>query len=386
MIKKVLLLGLAVTLVLSGCNLPGLASPSPTADTKLVITAAAATAYTELTRVAGLSTATPLSTETPTATPEPPTPTATVEVKLVPVDAQCTYITTVRSWPAKGGEDLGFVNYQRTVQVLARSDNGNWFYINWADSPTGKGWVSNQGFNLKGDISLLPIAHEAGGQIVFLPPPTWTIVGTPLPLPTLSSDPALRPATVVETVTLRVCPNKACMALGFLKPGVQIILVGRVGENKWALIEYPSGPGGKAWVSRDSIQPGPESFGGLPYYNALGELITPEPPTPTPDPNQSPTPTLTATALPPGPLVEITDVTTVYSLMSSLSPELGTLNPKDRVFITYQSLNYLWYEIQYPADSTKRGYISAKYVRLLAGEDYRYLRYTDANGTPLPSP
>jgi hypothetical protein len=86
--------------------------------------------------------------------------------------------------------------------------------------------------------------------------------------------------------------------------------------------------------------------------------------------------------------VEITNVTTVYTLMSSLSPALGTLNPKDRVRITAQSLNLLWYEIEYPVDTPGRAYISAsdKYVRLLPGQDYRYMRYTDALGTPLPPP
>jgi hypothetical protein len=387
MIKKMFFLAIVVALVLSGCNLPGMAAPTPTADVNLIITAAAATAFAELTRVEGLASPTPLATETSTSTPEPPTPTATLEVKVEPVDAQCTYPATVRSWPGKGGEDFGFVGYERTVQVLARNDNGNWYYINWADSPNGKGWVTTQAFNLKGDISKLPIALETGdGQVVYVPPLTWVITGTPLPLPTLFASLELRPATVIETVTLRVCPNKACMALGYLQPGEQVSMVGRFGENKWALIEYPSGPDGKAWISRDSIQPSSEAFGGLPYYNALGTPITPEPPTPTPDPNQSPTPTPTATAAPVGPLVEITDVTTVYTLMSSLSPVLGTLNAKDRVHITAQSLNKLYYEIQYPDNTDGRGYISAKYVRLLPGQDYRYLHYTDANGTPIPTP
>lgn len=397
MLKRLILLSLALALVLAGCSLPGQASPTPTTDTNLVITAAAATAFFELTQVAGQASATPEITETPTLTPEPPTPipSPTVEVVLTPVEAVCTYITTVRSWPGKGGEDLGFVAYQRSVQVLARNDNGNWFYINWADSPSGKGWVSSQGFTLKGDVGKLPIALEKGDQIVFMAPLVWEITGTPLPLPTFPNPlpSTFRPATVIETVTVRVCPNKACMMLGYLQAGEQVSMVGRFGENKWAMIEYPSGPDGKAWISRDSIQPSTEAFGGLPYYDALGRLITPEPPTPTPDPNMSPTPSLTPTAVPPGPLVEITDVTTVYTTMSSLSPELGTLTAKTRVSITAQSFNGLWYEVQYPADSNGRAYISVKFARLMAGQDYRYLPYTDGagkyydiNGTEVPAP
>lgn len=397
MLKRINLLGLLMLLVLAGCSLPGQVSPTPTAEANLVITSAASTAFAELTRVASLATATPAITETPTLTPEPPTPvpSPTIEVVLQPVDAVCDYLTTVRSWPGKGGEDLGFVAYLRTIQVLARNDNGNWYYIEWADSPTGRAWVSTQGFTLKGEIGRLPIALEKGDQIVFIAPPVWEISGTPLPLPPLPNPiPAeLRPATVLETVTVRICPNKACMQLGYLEVGQQVNMVGRFGENKWAQIEYPSGPDGKAWISRDSIQLGPDAMSGLPFYDALGQLITPEPPTPTPDPNLSPTPSLTPTLAPPGPAGEITDVTIVYTSMSSLSPELGTLTAKTRVAITSQSFSGLWYEIQYPENSAGRAYISVKYVRLLAGEDYRYLPYTDGsgkyydiNGTLVPAP
>jgi hypothetical protein len=303
------------------------------------------------------------------------------------MDAICIDNSRVRSWPGSGGEFLGGVLYGRGVKVLARNDNGNWLLIEFPDAPAGRGWILAGGLELKGDIAQLPIALEKpDNQLVFVPPVVWTVVGSPLPLPTLSNDSSNRPATVTQMAIIRVCPAKACQALGYLQVGDQINMTGRYGENKWAQFQYPSGPGGKGWVSRDNIQPSEAAFGGLPYFDLLGNLITPEPPTSTPDPNISPTPTRTATTIPPGPRVEITEATTVYTLMSSLSPVLGTLNPKDRVRITAQSLNLLWYEIQYPVDTDGRAYISAKYVRLLPGEDYRYMKYTDALGTPLPPP
>ncbi len=389
MTQKLAVLSLAIALILSGCNLPNSAAPTPTMAENAVITAAAATAYTKLTAVAGMATLTP--SPTLTSTPEPPTitPTPTVEVTLVPFDAICTFNAQVKSWPGGGAETLGGIFYERGVKVLARNNNGMWWLIEFADSPTGRGWVRSSAFKLKDDIGRLPIALEvADGQLVFVAPLVWTITGTALPLPTLSNDNSLRPATVTQVATIRVCPTTSCMAIGYLQIGEQISMTGRMGENEWAQFLYPSGPNGKAWVNRESIQPSAAAFGGLPYFDLLGNLITPEPPTSTPDPNQSPTPTRTATAVPPGPLVEIVDVTTVYSLMSSLSPVAGTLNPKDRVRITAQSINLLWYEIQYPVDTDGRAYISAsdKYVRLLPGQDYRYMKYTDAVGTPLAAP
>ena len=173
------------------------------------------------------------------------------------------------------------------------------------------------------------------------------------------------------------------MQIGILNLGQQLIMTGRFGDNDWAQIEYPSGPNGKGWVSRDTIQLGPDSMSGLPFFDEFGTLITPEPPTGTPDPNISPTPTETAAPTPAGPLGLITDTTTVYTEMSSLSPELGKLNPKDKIYITAASFNNLWFQIQYPADSTGRAYISTKNVRLMG--DFRNLPYTDARGTPFPT-
>lgn len=384
--RKIAILTIIAALLLSGCSMPNIATPAPTTDANAVITAAAATAYAKLTEVAGLATTTP--SPTLTFTPEPPTftPTPTVELTLVPMDALCVDNSRVRSWPGKGGEFLGGIFYGRGVKVLARNANGNWLLIDFPEAKAGRGWILSGGVELKGDVAKLPIALELpDNQLAFVPAPSWTISGTPLPLPTVIKNDSNRPASVTQLSTIRICPTTSCMAIGYLQVGAVINLTGRYGDNDWAQFEYPSGPNGKGWVSRDNIQPSDAGFGGLPYFDFLGNLVTPEPPTPTPDPNQSPTPTRTATAVPVGPLVEIVEMTTVYEKMSSLSPVIGTLNAKDRVRITYQSINLLWYEIEYPVDSGKRAYISAseKYVRLLPGQDYRYMKYTDALGTPL---
>jgi len=380
--QNFILIALVIVLALSGCSMPGAASPTATVDGNAVITAAAATAFVELTRIAGLPTETPPA--SPTSTPEPftATPSPTIEVQLVPVDAICTYVTVVRSWPGKGGENLGFVRFESGVKVLARNFTGGWLYIEWPDSPTGRAWVIADGFTLKSDIGRLPIALEEGDKIVFQPPIIWEISGAPMPLPTVSNDPSLRPATVVSGASIRVCPAKGCMIIGQLYTGDQIIMTGRFGENQWAQFMYPSGPDGKGWVIRTAIQPGSESFGGLPYFDVFGKLVTPEPPTGTPDPNQSPTPTITVTTKPVGQLAEITIPTTVYTLMSSLSPELEVLNPKTKIYITAISINKLWYEINYPKSPTGRAYISSKEIKLLG--DFRYMPWMDSLGTPIP--
>ena len=382
MIKKFLTLSLFFCLFLCGCTLSGAAS-TPTVDTNAIVTAAASTAFAQLSATAGVLNVTP----TPTLTPEPPTltPQPTVEVKLVPYDAVCTYLAAVRSRPTKGGDSIGSVAFNHRVQVFARNIAGTWLYIDWPDAPSGKAWVTSQAFTLeKMDITRLPIAIDSNNGFYFIPPVIWEITGTPLPFPTLSSDPLAKTVVGFSGFALRVCPSKGCMVLGVLNAGDPLTLTGRYGENAWVQIEYPSGPGGKAWVIRDAFQASKGLFSGLPFYDVLGNLVTSEPPTQTPDPNATPVPTFTATVTPAGPLAEITDTTTVYSLMSSLSPVIGTLNPKDKIHITAASFNHLWFEIQYPADTDGRGYISVKYVKLLG--DFRKLIYTDAQGTPFPTP
>jgi len=396
MLKKSLFLLILVALILSGCNLPGQAAATPTTDPNFVVTAAAATAFAQLTQVAGQNSPTPSPTETPTVTPEPPTLTPTVEVKLQAYEATCTDNAAVRSWPGKGGEHLGGIYYGNSAKVYARSANANWWYVAFADSPTGYGWAASGAFKLKDiDEGMLPIALEnADGSLSFIPPVTWNVVGTPLPLPTVSQDPDLRTALVVLVANIRTCPTISCQLLGYLQPGDQIILTGRINENRWAQFMYPSGPNGVGWVDRWNIEPSSEGFGGLPYFDFLGNLITPEPPTPTIDPNVTPSVTPTATPAPAGPLVEAIAESIVYESMSSLSKELGKLNPKDRVAVTAKSFNGLWYEIQYPPLSAGRAYISASenYIKYLI-QDYRYLGYTDgngnywdANGAPITTP
>ncbi|MEI7849627.1 MAG: hypothetical protein WCK35_27780 [Chloroflexota bacterium] len=382
--KKILLVTVILVLILSGCSLPGAAATSPTMDAKLVMTAAAATAFAQLSATAGVST----PTASATITPEPATitPTSTVEVKLVPVEALCTYLATVRSRPSKGGDSLGFVAFNHKAQVLARNNNGTWYYIDWPDAPTGKAWVIAQAFTLvSSDVTRLPIAMESNGNIILLPPVIWEIKGTPLPLPTADKAVNARTAVAFEGFSLRVCPSKGCMVLGMLHAGDVVTLTGRYGKNEWAQILFPSGPDGKAWVIGTAFQPNKALYTDLPLFDLLGNLITPEPPTGTPDPNASATPAPTKTPKSVWPLAEITGTTDVYGLMSSFSPIIGTLKSKDKIHVTARSINGLWLEIQYPLDDAKgRGYISVKYVRLLG--DLRYLPYTDAVGTPIPTP
>ncbi len=384
MFRKFPFLFLLLTL-LAGCAMPGAASPTPTIDLDAIRTSVVLTTIHEVTLKAPVATATPQATATHTPTPVF-TPTPTLEVILQPVAAVATDNLTVRSEARRGSDNLGGVFINQKISVVARSPAANWYCILWPDSSSGYAWVVSRAVELQSsDITQLPIAfYDANKTLVFLPPILWEISGTPLPIPSIPAGDKIRPATVLVTANIRVCPSLGCMVIGTLLPGQIINMTGRYGDNEYAQFDYPSGPGGKAWIARQAIEPSSEGFGGLPYFDALANPITPEPPTPTLDPNLTPTVTNTPLPTPAGPLARMQADTVIYAEPNSLSAQVGTLKTGDEIYITGLSLIGSWYQIQYPAFTEGRAYISQQNVRVLG--DMRKLPYFDDKGNLLPTP
>jgi uncharacterized protein YraI len=382
---------LLVVLILAGCSFPGAAQPTPTTDINLIVTAAAATAFAKMTEAAALSTPTPLPTLT-----ETPVPTATEMIyptsipTIVPMPGVVRANSNVRGVPAKSKtHDLGGVLQGQNVKVIGRNDAATWLYILYADSPTGTGWVTAKGITLEGDMGLLPIViypFGEDGEAIMLPPFVHTVTGAPLP-------PSTPPAgwdkwgTITQMVNVRVCPSTGCMALGTLDTGQVVTFRGRIAENEWAMIDYPSGPDGHGWVLREFLE-AHDGFGGLPYYNMLGTPISaeaPKAPEATPDPNATPVPTETPTPEPPAPSGVEAEVTTQINVRSGPAQthdSYGMLNPKDKVVVTGQTLNQYWYQIQYLSSPTGYGWVASQYIKILG--DMRNLPYFNDQGTPIP--
>jgi uncharacterized protein YgiM (DUF1202 family) len=372
--------------LLAGCAQPVSVPPTPSIDVNAIRTAAALTVVAEVTQALSLLTPTPEPTAIEPTAPPAPTPTPTIEVILQPVPGIASDNLTVRSEPRRGSANLGGIFFNQKLNVLARNLRATWYYIEWKDSPSGYAWVVSRAVTLQGsDITRLPIAdYDSNGTLILRPPVLWEISGTPLPIPPVPEGDKIRPATVSAPANIRVCPTLGCMVLAVLPPGQKINLTGRYGDNEWAQFDYPSGPGGKAWISRDSIQTGPDGFSGLPYFDEMGFAVTPEPPTATPDPNITPTVTNTPRPTPAGPLARMEADTIIYAEPNSLSAQVSALKKGDEIYITGISLIGEWYQIQYPAFTEGRAYISRKNVRVLG--DMRRLPYFDEKGNLLPTP
>jgi uncharacterized protein YraI len=378
-----LILVLIPTLLLGGCT-SFLATPTVTPT------------WTPL--PSATSTASPTPTEMPTFTPQP-TATPTVIPTIVPIDGILLANTNVRRQPSSGGDPLGGYFYQQKVKVIGRNDNATWLWIIYKDGPGGTGWILGKAVQLQGDIGRLPIVIVSGSDPTqVFPPLIFEITGTPLPVNT--PGPGARTITIVQLSNVRVGPGIGYLSLGWLQPGTLLSVTGRIQKNAWLQIEYPSGPDGRAWVSRDLVKIN-DDLGGLPFYNILG---TPEgaesgaPPadtsggeaTPVPPPSDNsggiatdtlPAPATTASG---GPVGSVTTQINVRTGPASSFPSLGLLNPDAQVTLTGRTINGLWFQIEYPGGPNGRAWVASSYIDVTG--DIEQLPYFDDAGNPVTRP
>lgn len=370
---------LLLTSLLAGCAMPGLSAATATASRS--------------------DTPQPSATASPTHSPEPtitltpePTWTPTIMPTIEPMLAVANDAVTLRSEPRRGSDNVGGVFGNQSVKVIARNDAATWFYIIAPDAPGGMAWVLARAFTLQGDLTRLPIAIFPDGSTtpLLLPPLIHTINGAPLPLNPPGPD--ARTATVTQLAKVRVGPGVGYMEMGLLEPGTVLVITGRIDGNGWLQIEYPSGPDGRGWVLGQLVKFEGE-YAGLPFYNLLATQI----PKPGSEPTQadapasesSPeaaadTPVLPATATADTPYGTTLAQINVRSGPASSFDSYGLIDANQLVNLLGQTLNGLWYLIEYPAAPSGVAWVSSQYVRLES--DARALPYFQNNGTPVPTP
>jgi uncharacterized protein YgiM (DUF1202 family) len=386
--KRLSALSLFLSLVLTACSAAG-AGATPTSDGNLVATSAYSTAFAILTQTAQAGSPTPSATASLTSVP--PTVTATAYPIPAPVTGIARTPLTVRSEPRKGGDNLGGIFGNQSMQVIARNDSASWYYIQWDKSPSGGAWVTAAGVLLKGsELTQLPIAiYDSSHNVIVLPPLLWTVQGSPLPIPAPAAG--AKTASITQLAKVRIGPGPGYSVMGNLDPGTVVTLTGRLYDNSWFEIGYPSGLGGMGWVSADLIKAN-DVLEGLQFFNLLATPISAEEAkgggnsAPTPDPNSTQAPTSTPAPTPAGPpgVVYQGSQVNVHSGPASSFNVIGMLNAGDAVTVTGETINKLWYRILYPAGSTTYGWISTHYIRITGG-NMTTLPFFDNQGTPLPT-
>ncbi|GAB4487519.1 MAG: hypothetical protein OHK0031_11540 [Anaerolineales bacterium] len=307
---------------------------------------------------------------------------------IEPVIGVVTAPTNVRNYPSKGiGDRLGGLLYNQRVNVIARNDRANWLYILFPESPSGAGWVTVKAIQLQGDLTRLPIALYASpqGAPTLYPPVLFDAPAAPLPINTPA--PGVRTLRVNDLAYVRVCPSVGCMTLATLPGGTLLTVTGQADEKTWLQFDYPSGPNGRAWIAA-SLVTILDGLGGAPEFDLLGRLLTPTPEAPisaetVPPPTNSPGPESSpgASATPSAPTGIVTAQINVRSGPASSFDSLGLLNTNETVILTGQTLNGLWYQIQY---SGGVGWAASGYIKL--NSDISALPYFDNQGNPLPKP
>jgi uncharacterized protein YraI len=285
------------------------------------------------------------------------------------------------------------VMFNQQVKVIGRNVQANWLWVIYAGAESGTAWVLASAVDLQGDLTHLPIVipRNNGDPVVF-PPIIYEITGAPLPLNAPAAG--ARTANVTQLANVRVGPGAGYSIIGSIEAGAVVTVTGRINENGWVQIEYPSGLDGRGWVVTDLVYMNTE-FAGLPFYNLMGTPVSEEEAAagieaafntePTQDPNAPPQPTSTPEPPPAGPPGEVYDATevNVRSGPASSYDLLGTLKSGEKVTVTGLTLNRLWYQIVYAAGPDGHAWVSSKYIRITGG-DMRKLPYFDDQGNQLP--
>lgn len=150
----------ALTLGLPACGVDTPPPPSPT-PTVFLITA----------------TLPPTQTPRPSPTPLPPTPTPPVQ----PVEGQTTSQLNVRSAPSAESDLLGTVYMFAKVQIVGKDAGGNWYLIQFPQSPSGTGWITAQFVQVNGapDVPIIAAATQSATGASAASPPAITEAGPP---------------------------------------------------------------------------------------------------------------------------------------------------------------------------------------------------------------
>lgn len=363
-----------LALTLTGCSLPGVAAPTAT--------------------LAPSNTPEPTSTLPPTFTLEPAATatattvfTPTVMPTIEPMIAVANTSVTFRSEPRKGGDNLGGVYGNERVKVIARNIAATWLYVLAPDVPGGHAWVLAAAFTLQGDLTRLPIAvFPEGSKIpVLYPPLVYEVSGAPLPLN--PPAPGAVTATILQQARVRVGPGLGYMEVGVVEAGSVVVLTGHIRKEAWYQIEYPSGLEGRGWVAGELVKfEGDPSV--LTLFNAMATPVTGDndgvaPPAVTDTPGsvaETPTPEATVTpALPYG--ITLAQINARSGPASSFA-SYGLIEKDQPVTILGQTVNGLWYQIQYPAAPNGVAWVAAEYVR--AVKSIKGLPVFDNQGNPLP--
>ncbi|RME75756.1 MAG: hypothetical protein D6784_07320, partial [Chloroflexi bacterium] len=181
----------------------------------------------------------------------------------------------VRSGPDVSFDRLGRLEEGQSAAVTGQNEAGDWWQIEFAAAPNGKGWVAAAVVDFSGDPRAVPVVPSAGENSTAVPAAsTPTAVPTPQPVAQVEA---------VAPLNVRAEPSLDGTVVGGLYPGYTAEVLAVSPDGEWWQIVYPDGPDGTAWITSD-----PEA---VRFEGNRADVPVFGQPTPTPTPAVTPTAT-----------------------------------------------------------------------------------------------
>ncbi len=200
----------------------------------------------------------PTRTPFPTLTPRASqTPTGVAHITAVVTDT-----LRVREQPSTDARILGRLQRDNVVRLLSRTDDNQWFSIEYPEGSGNIGWIFGEVVVASSETAALPIGLNAPR------PPQGAVYAT-----VRGDGGALR---------VRAGPGTTYEIVSRIPDGARILLVAKLPDNSWYQTVYPPGSATTGWVSGDFVT-----------LEAPADTIqvAQAPPTPTPGPTPVPQPT-----------------------------------------------------------------------------------------------
>ncbi|MCC7161313.1 MAG: SH3 domain-containing protein [Anaerolineae bacterium] len=207
---------------------------------------------------------TPSRTRRATRTPFPTlTPRATrTATPPAPIMAVVTDTLRVREQPSTEARILGRLQPNTVVQLLSRTDDSQWFTIEYPPKSGSVGWIFGEVVVPNGDVATLSVGP-----------------GTPKP-----PEGAVYALVTGEggMLRMRAGPGTNYEIVSRIPDRTRILLLSKLADGSWYQANYPSGSGTVGWVSGEFL-----TLEG----SANAMQIAQAPPTPTAGPTAVPRPT-----------------------------------------------------------------------------------------------
>lgn len=194
------------------------------------------------------------------------------------------------------------------------------------------------------------------------PTRTRTPRATRTPRPTATPSPV--PAVVTDTLRVREQPSTTARVLGRLKKDTVVILLARQSDNQWYQIEYPPGSGQFGWIFAEVVQPQGDVTQLPVGFHA------PAPP---------PGATFATVHTEGDPLRVRAGPGTTYEVITRI-PD-GT-----RILLLAKLEDGSWYQVEYPPDAGKRGWVSGEFVQPASSTTSMAIAQAPPTPTPGPTP